>query len=401
MHFVATRIAAAAVLLGLGAGCAYRPPPEPPRLVVARGPLRSVEGAGDPGSITVVVRAGSAYDPPGREGLAAAAARAVAAPLAGARVHVGADLVSFELPLASLGEFATRAAGAGIDDAAVGASVADAWGAPLRCADVATRAFDTWAMSGHPYGHAPEGRTGVLPTITAVEVRNFLAARYVRDGVVVGRTGPADVAPLEAALRPALSRAATPTVPPEPTVSGTLVVIAPVGDGVACAAFGSPREAPRSPVAAAGVAVASMVSGVAPTEARADVGARWVVDLGAGDGARLAQARAFADALRTEVDRERVGRGIAELRQRAEGATRGDRAAEVLLGAVAGRVGFAAGDLAAAGADLTPELATAEMRRLLDPATVRTVVVVQDLAAAGNLDNEPGVLVRSTEELFR
>lgn len=197
------------VTIGLPAGCApYRPPPETPALTQARGPLRLVVPKVSELSM-LVVRAGSAYDPPGREGLARVVAEGLAARV-GVHVHVGPELVYF--PGGEHVAELAAALAAPMDEAALAAGLAAAPGAlPRTCADHAAQAVDAWAFAGHPYGHAAVGRTSVRPTFTAGELEAFRLARYVRDAaVVVG--SEAGTAPLREVLPPRLSRSPTPAV---------------------------------------------------------------------------------------------------------------------------------------------------------------------------------------------
>jgi hypothetical protein len=172
-------------MLLLLAACAFRPPAETPALVAAEGPVQTVPlPAGEP--LRVALRAGSAHDPPGREGLAWVAAHAIAA-AAGATVEVGPEIVVFTPAPDGANALAAALAAPPSD-----ARVADAQSAALAalagldCRGLAARAWDAWVYAGHPYGHAPEGRSSVLPTLTTSEVAAFQQVRYVRSVAVVG-----------------------------------------------------------------------------------------------------------------------------------------------------------------------------------------------------------------------
>lgn len=50
--------------------------------------------------------------------------------------------------------------------------------------------LDIWLHEGHPYGHPIRGRTGTLETLTLDDVQDFYATAYVRSAVTVGLAGP-------------------------------------------------------------------------------------------------------------------------------------------------------------------------------------------------------------------
>lgn len=165
----------------------------------------------------MLVRAGSAFDPPGREGLAWAAAHAVATGI-GASVVVGPELVEFS--------------GVGL---VVGATPRRI---PTRaCVEQAEDVFAARVWAGHPYGHAVWGRSSVLSTISELEVAQFVDRWYVNPAIAV--VGPADVA-LTAPAR--LANAPTPTVLPRPGVG-----IVHVDGESSCLVFGVAAEGPESP----------------------------------------------------------------------------------------------------------------------------------------------------------
>lgn len=200
------------MILALLACRPYEPPPVPPALTRAQ--AHHFVRADDP--TTMLVRAGSAFDPPGREGLAWAAAHAVATGI-GAEVRVGPELVEFSR--------------AGL---AVGAATR---GPPARdCAGRAEDVFATRFWAGHPYGHPVWGRSSVLPTISDLEIAQFVDRWYVNPAIAI--VGPADVT-LPAPAR--LATAPTPTVLPKPR-PGTVFV-----DGEsACLVFGTAGDGPRT-----------------------------------------------------------------------------------------------------------------------------------------------------------
>ncbi len=212
-------------------GCRpYQRPAEMPPLQVAQGPLRVVRVEAASPRVHVVVRAGSAYDPPSREGLAYVVARALGA-RAGADVRVGPEWLSFSFPADGVARMA-EALRAPLDEEALALGRAAAL-AELRgrdCTTLAQAAGAAWLWAGHPYGHAVAGRLSVVPTLSLAEAQAFRDARYVRDAVAIGLEGavdPAILAPIEAAVPPRLSRSVTPAVMPSPS-RPLMVVEAPV-----------------------------------------------------------------------------------------------------------------------------------------------------------------------------
>lgn len=201
--------------LGLVACRPYVPPPVTPPLQVAQAPLRQARVAGENAGVSLVVRAGSAYDPPGREGLAFALAQ-VAALRLGATVEVEVERVVFQLP-PQLPADPVAALLAPVTAHELEYAQALAMGR-LRSSDcdaVARDAGLSWLFAGHPYGHGPAGRLSTVPTLRAAELTSFYAARYVRDAVVVAITGEQTAIPaLDGAFAPRLSRSPVPAVLP-------------------------------------------------------------------------------------------------------------------------------------------------------------------------------------------
>jgi hypothetical protein len=224
--------------------CVYRPPPETPRLVSATAAEVPVHIDELQGRVRVVVRAGSAYDPPGREGLSYLAAASLADML-GATFEAGQELVRFDVPATRAAELGAVLASGPSSEALERARVANVtWPSGAACDALAAAAWNIWAYPGHPYGHAVRGRSSVLPTITRPEVIAFVQRRYVRESVMVGRGAP-DVPVGGLDLLPArLSPHALPA-PTLDTPRGTLVVIAPVEQG--CVLSGEPLRDMPSP----------------------------------------------------------------------------------------------------------------------------------------------------------
>jgi hypothetical protein len=181
--------------------CATRPPAAPPRWDRAASPVvgTPVEGLED-GRVRLVARAGSAYDPPAREGLAFVAAQVLLLQTPGASLEVGQEVVRLELPRDSLPQLA-RALREPAPEAILASARARAQEALAleSCEDAARLAWTLTAWAGHPYGHAAAGRSSVWPTITPEEVRAFHDARWVREAVRLGAApGPSvDATPLQ------------------------------------------------------------------------------------------------------------------------------------------------------------------------------------------------------------
>ena len=201
-------------------GCLWSRAPGPVPVAEAEAPLRLV-GQPVSGPITwleVTVRAGSAHDPIGQEGLSWLTANLLAQGGAGGRspealadalytlgtelsVVVDRELVSFRMRCLS-------------EDLPQCADIlGDVLLEPALDADVAARlrgqareelesglarndealgmaALETWMFTGHPYGHLPQGRAGVVDTLTAEDVQGFLARRYIRPAAALGVAGP-------------------------------------------------------------------------------------------------------------------------------------------------------------------------------------------------------------------
>jgi hypothetical protein len=233
------------VALAGSAGCYHRNPgPVPYDAAAAPARVEHVAPNAPEASIEVMVRAGSAHDPMGREGLAWLTADLLR--------HGGTramDPAAFDGALADLGAeidvtvgpevVRFRARGPAANGAAIEALLGAMLSAPrfddaalstaiLRATDaiaargnaeppaLASDAIRAWVFRGHPYGHLMEGRSGDLATIRAPEVRQFYADRYVRIATVgcVAAPSPAGDA-LGAALEalpPRLYRDVTPRI---------------------------------------------------------------------------------------------------------------------------------------------------------------------------------------------
>lgn len=264
MRRIAVHIAAACLTGAVACGPTI-PPARVPALVVARAPLRTLQSAqASPGTLVLLVRAGSAYDPPGREGLSFALAHGLAV-RAGVEAEVGSELVRFTIPEGRAPALAAALVEA-VEEAVVRAGVESA--APGRsCRAIARDAARAWGLAGHPYGHRPEGRASVLPTLSPGEAQGFRQLRYVRDAAVL-LVGPgADARPLLDVLPPALSRSVTPAVAVAARPAGS-VGAAAVPEG--CAAWVLPTPPRWGPVEEASLAVAARIVGDPTPDPRVD-----------------------------------------------------------------------------------------------------------------------------------
>lgn len=361
--------------------CAFREPAQTPPLAAAQAPVRLVEGPTRPGALEIVVRAGSAYDPPSREGLAWVAAHA-AAP--SAHVEVGPEIVRIELD-----------ANAGLQgalnltpDAAAVAAARDAALSELRggeCEAVALRAWDRWALAGHPYGHAVEGRTSVLPTITPGEVHAFLRARYTRDAVRIAVSAPMDTSGLNALL-PTLSRPVTPAVPPPPTNGARLYVTALVGSS--CVVIGRPDDRARNAGEVAVLsAFADAIGADVDATVRVDPGVRWSLALGEGASASSVESVWNRVTSQRTVHRASTSAGLMRVSP-----TAARLAAESLLPALVPLSPVSLPD----DTDVTSILS-----RVADPSRLRMVVVSADVTPFRPVESQAPFVVQPIEDLLR
>lgn len=206
--------------LPLASAC-WAPNPGPSRLAQAEGPvgLVTLPGGGPATDIVILVRAGSAYDPVGQEGLASLTARLLREGGAGGRspdevdallyrlgtdisVHVDRELVTFQ----------TRALHEDLDELApllsdlltdphldldalerLRTEAQDTLSRGLQSSDEALgeQVFFDWVWEGNPYGHPAAGRLGALEVLGQDDVQAFLDERWVRPAVMVGIRGPA------------------------------------------------------------------------------------------------------------------------------------------------------------------------------------------------------------------
>jgi zinc protease len=188
-------------------------------LAQANAPVRVVNqvAPSDLAWFEVLVRAGSAHDPVGQEGIAYLTAQLLRQGGAGGRspeaveealVALGAEIeviVDREM-------VAFRTTCMAEDAQAVAALLGDMLVAPGLDADVFERigsessawlergivqndealgdaVMDAWLYEGHRYGHPTRGRQGVVDVLTIDDVSAFMAKRYIRPSVVLGVAG--------------------------------------------------------------------------------------------------------------------------------------------------------------------------------------------------------------------
>ncbi len=238
--------------------------PGPAPASLAMGPVRVIEQRVDREAVdlVLVIRAGSAHDPVGQEGLAWLTAQTlVAAALAqeapgqspslgrDLRWQVEPELVRFELRCAleesvlcaeRLGSLVTSpgwsepafqlAHSRAVIDLSEALGLATA--GPER-EELALALTDRWLYQGHPYGHSPQGRVGSVEVLSLADVQRFHADRYVRGATALGIAGSptaeavVDVQAALGGLPGRMHRDATPRALPGDSGVDLLVVEAP------------------------------------------------------------------------------------------------------------------------------------------------------------------------------
>ncbi|GDX79469.1 hypothetical protein LBMAG42_12800 [Deltaproteobacteria bacterium] len=365
-------------------GCSpYRPPPATPPLIEARGAVRVVREPSAPARVHVVLRAGSAYDPPSREGLAYVVATAVAS-ASGAALSVGPELV--QLSVAPEGVSALAAAlAAPLTAEAFAAGKADAAArfGVNECAAVASALGDAWILAGHPYGHAVFGRSSVIPTLSLAEGESFRLQRYARDAAVIAVDGEVNVTSLLGLFTPSLSSSVTPAVRSKVAMED-LVVVAPVT--ASCSVVGPRRPEAWSAADQAAASVAAELVGAPPPPARVDPFVTLTLP-----GAEAALSPLLEGDF--EAARERV-------RARVSVPSALPAAADILLVPI--RMGHAirASDLASAVNALTDEAFDAWVLTTFGEGAVR-VAVFPDTATASTVESTATRHVLTSEALFR
>ncbi len=210
-------------------------------MVAAEGPVQTVLGARPTDRVRVGLRAGSAHDPPGREGLAWVTAHAVAASVgADIGIDIGPEIVLFDVPTADAERLAAALVAPPSPEAVAGARTAALAALDrLDCRQLAERAWDAWIYAGHPYGHAPEGRRSVVPTLTAAEVAGFQAVRYVRSAAAVGLPAGVALPPGFDGLPARLSASPVPALRLPLPAARTFTLVA---EGEGCEVAGAPAS---------------------------------------------------------------------------------------------------------------------------------------------------------------
>ncbi|MEZ4239081.1 MAG: hypothetical protein R3F59_23600 [Myxococcota bacterium] len=211
------------------AACGPKIDPGPVPVQVAAEPVRLVtQPVPDAPDLylAAIVAAGSSWDPVGAEGTAQLAATALVE--AGAGDRTAEEVRQALFPTGNAFEVVVEREWASIrlrchrDDAALCTELfVDALTRPrldevdvIRLRDqqlqrltdgmladeehLAWELFEASLYEGHPYGHPPEGRAGVLPLVDTAAVRDFYAAHYVRPAMVVGAAGAVDDAVVQA-----------------------------------------------------------------------------------------------------------------------------------------------------------------------------------------------------------
>lgn len=210
------------------AGCTWKVDPGPAPLKLAqRVSVVTVPGDDRAAELVVMVRAGSAYDPVGREGLAWQTANAIThggTPTMSAEqvqqawarmgvklgVTVGSELVNFKVVVPPdraveaaglLGALvATPALDVSATDLARLDGVLGARLPTLDAPDLASRLLRWMVYEGHPYGHPAQGWQQTSLVVTALDVTQFLEDRYLRSVVAAGVGGLVDGAAAASAL---------------------------------------------------------------------------------------------------------------------------------------------------------------------------------------------------------
>lgn len=197
--------------------------------------------------VQLTVRAGSAYDPPGQEGLAAVTAQSL---LEGGSTTQALTELGVEPGLGPLSpelvRFTARVPPEHIEafiplfaelfthfqpSAQLLERLSEQAKAPALAygPTLASLALDLWINEGHPYGHAPRGRSASISTLTEQDLRRFFDRRYVRSAFTVGVTGD----PIHAhALAEALGtlpagKSESPTPAPRPVAHEVLLLSVP------------------------------------------------------------------------------------------------------------------------------------------------------------------------------
>ncbi|MEL6342552.1 MAG: pitrilysin family protein [Myxococcota bacterium] len=203
----------------LSLSCTWTRAPGPVPRDVATGPIETVTvpAAGPITWLEVTVRAGSAHDPIGKEGLSALTAELMRQGGAGGRspsevedllytlgadigVQVDREMIRFHARCLTedLDEMADLMGDILLEPALDTDTLrrlqgeASEWlqrGLANNDERLGGAVFDDWVFSGHPYGHPTAGRGGVVETLTREDVEDFRAKRFIRAASVFGVAG--------------------------------------------------------------------------------------------------------------------------------------------------------------------------------------------------------------------
>lgn len=200
------------IAIGQVSACAARPSPTIPAFTLAQSPVTVLAVPSMEQEVVVMVAAGSAYDPPGREGLAWQTAALIGLS-AGVTPRVGPELVVFRAPVDRVEELSASLVNPPIDAAWLAAVPPPAW--EQDCARIASAALDMALYPGHPYGHPAFGRTSTRHTVSPAEIQAFHRRRYVRPAVAAAAADPAVFGARLDGLPASLSSPVTPTILPD------------------------------------------------------------------------------------------------------------------------------------------------------------------------------------------
>ena len=150
--------------------------------------------------VQIDVRAGSAQDPIGKEGLAYLVAHSIFPKDLRVDIVVGREHVRFRLPVSIKNEKK-------LINIIIDSMINPIWSLThLENTKINTKneihewlgstylshdLFRQWMYSGHPYGHAPFGGHQSLDSISDMDIHSFYAQYYVRSGMSLGWQGKA------------------------------------------------------------------------------------------------------------------------------------------------------------------------------------------------------------------
>lgn len=202
------RFAILLALVGPRPFCRPAIDPGPVRADMASAPVAvQVLTTTDADRITAVVRAGSAFDPAGREGIAALTALQVAEAATGCAdlsVNVGLELVTFSAEATE--DCSSSLARALVHPAPLTQLDLDARtqalleASPDVIPDLSAQLVRERVYRAHPYGHAAAGRASVVETVTDIELSAFHTQHYVRATTAVAVSSAGDGESLRSAV---------------------------------------------------------------------------------------------------------------------------------------------------------------------------------------------------------